>query len=94
MEKTVPECYDCGTKENLKICSEYTAICQKCYDRQLEEARHYKSMREKDPEINQITEDIFLGNEDAATTESILIERGITAICTCGTNLDTPFTSN
>lgn len=55
-------CYECNSKENIKICSEYTAICHKCYDIQAAEARYYKSMREKDPEIDYVDDGVYLGN--------------------------------
>ena len=87
-------CYECQTKENLKICSEDTSICHECYNRQAEEARYYKSMRQKDPEIDYVDDGVYLGNEDAATTEEVLAKHGITAICSCGLHLDQPFKGN
>lgn len=93
-ENNVPTCYECQTTKNIKICSEYTAICQACYDRQAEEARYYKTNREKDPEIDYVDDGIYLGNEDAATTEEILTQHGITAICSCGLHLEQPFKDN
>ena len=42
-------------------------------------------------DCDQITDNIFLGSEDAAMNEEVLKKFNITAICTCGEELATPF---
>ena len=70
-ENMVNTCYECQSTENIKICSEYTAICHECYNRQAEEARYYKSMRQKDPEID------YVRNGDLVRLEHVITRRNI-----------------
>ena len=56
---------------------------------------YYKGLRtNKYPEIDLIEPGLYLGNEDAATSEEILKARQITAICVCGSYLSNPFQNN
>ena len=43
-----------------------------------------KNRADKYPEIDQVEDLLFLGNEDAATTKGILEARQIKAILVCG----------
>ena len=67
-------------------------MCSPCMKIEKELQIHYKNIRGYlSPEIDQIEEGIFLGNEDAAATRNIVDQKGITAICVCGSNLIAKF---
>jgi hypothetical protein len=89
------KCYLCNGVKNLLPYDDVDSICKGCQEEQNRLCQEFKQARTaKFPEIDFIEEGLYLGNEDAATSEDILKEHNITAICVCGSFLDTPFRNN
>jgi hypothetical protein len=62
----------CGDDSDGSIASE-VPICKGCYDAQVKQLMDYKKKNTySDPQINQIIERLYLGNEDASKVKNIL----------------------
>lgn len=73
MQNSLSNCFECGSEEGLIPYDETDSICQKCQQEQLKLMQQFKQARtHKFPEIDMIQEGLYLGNEDAATTLSLL----------------------
>lgn len=62
-------CFLCSSDKDLLEYDDEDGICRPCHDAQTKEAAFYQSQRTTlYPEIDRITDSIYLGNEDAART--------------------------
>ncbi len=81
-------CYFCKSKENIKKFPSNANLCDNCYQREKEEK--YINEKRKTiliPEIDRITDKIFLGNSDAGRDFNKLKTLGITHILIIGSFL-------
>jgi len=82
---------ECGKPEDPTIKGGFR-MCRECWDFEIKMFQEYKRNRKKlEPSIDLIMERLYLGNEDAATTRTILDERKITHVLVAGSHLDMPF---
>jgi protein-tyrosine phosphatase len=88
----VNSCNDCKTSETLIKKYTTTYLCTICYQKE-KESQIATDLRKTFiyPEIDKITEKIYLGNSDAAMDKNKLKELGITDILITGTFLSPMF---
>jgi protein-tyrosine phosphatase len=82
-------CFLCGNEsKNLEeVLDNY--ICKECiFTQQAELKKLDESRTQFYPEINKITENIFLGNQDAARDKDLLKELNITHVLCCASFID------
>ena len=85
------ECISCQCTLNLKV-KNGISICDKCLSINSDFLIKYEKEKVKFyPEINLITNNLFLGNYDAARSKDLLIENQITHVLTCGKDMEFPF---
>ncbi len=81
------ECLICQHKTKLNQVNEFH-LCQYCFIHQKKEQIFIEKKREKFfPEINQISDKVYLGNYDGQKEKEKLKLSGITHILACGANL-------
>ena len=67
-------------------------ICRPCYAEQNSQIVEYKKNKPVlYSECEKITENVYLGNEDAAIDEEMFKKFNFKAVCVCGSSLLTPF---
>jgi protein-tyrosine phosphatase len=77
------KCIFCEKGSEILIYEE-TVFCKKCFDQQLKMTEYYRTSRTKFfPEIDKITEKIYLGNEDGQRDLEKLTSLGVTNILNC-----------
>lgn len=87
-EKEENLCMECG-KENAFISSDGLYLCRDCFYLQKKaiiDSYIYKTTL--NPSYNQITETIFLGNEDSARDKKFLLNNNISNILICAENCE------
>lgn len=82
-----PKCLICESTNIFKVINDFN-YCQKCYEMQRDEFLEMEKNRtEFYPSFNQITEKVYLGNNDAQRDKKLLKDNGITHILMCGNYL-------
>lgn len=77
------ECVFCGSLRDI-IIYEHAVFCRKCFDEQLKMTEFYRKSRTNFfPEIDKITDKIYLGNEDGQRDLHKLKSLGVTHILNC-----------
>lgn len=89
MESICHVCYDEKIEPKMKKVKIY--LCRGCYEKRKRQYYSKDLVTEQKPEIDQITENIFIGNIAAATSKELLKEHNITQIMVCGYYLNTFF---
>ena len=92
-KKRVLHCYICNTVENVLTVNSLP-VCNDCLRLQAEYKDIYESIRkpeQKDPQINTITDSVYLGNYDFASDKEALRGSEITGVLVCGSSLKQHF---
>lgn len=84
-------CYDCKKNKADHSLLGYYEACRPCYDEHIKTMLEFKKERKMFPEINEIEPELYIGNEDAAVTESLIKKHNIASVLACGSHLETPF---
>lgn len=88
-EKKCRECMSSKPDPELRL---PYPLCRRCYDSTAKMMSDYKKSRKNfSPEIDQIEENLFLGNEDAALDKDLLKSKGVTHVLAVGTYLEMRF---
>jgi hypothetical protein len=82
-EEPIPKCYWCGSieKDVFRVGLFY---CRKCYNKEMGDMREIEKNSPGYPEINEITDKLYLGNSDGGKDKQILKQLGVTHILICG----------
>ena len=88
-DKTDLKCSLCNLLKSECNMALGVPICQVCWEMNANEFKNYKYSRTNFfPEIDQITEKVYLGNEDAQRDKENLKKIGVTHILVVGNGLD------
>jgi protein-tyrosine phosphatase len=89
MNNKQQNCVICGYSDIDNIIYNEHSYCKSCYKSQIEQLLEYHKERENlSSEIVQITEKIYLGNQDASQDCELLKSLNISNILVCGNYLD------
>lgn len=81
-------CFFCNTSQK-ELVDKGVLYCIDCYNEELNKLLEYQKSRTTFyPEINQVYENIYIGNYDMARDKQKLNELGITHILCCGSYLE------
>jgi protein-tyrosine phosphatase len=84
MDKEKLNCFFCEKNVNDYTIELDCVICPTCLEEQKAEIKKMEDNRTQFyPEINKITDKIYLGNQDAARDKKLLKEMGITHVLVC-----------
>ena len=86
-------CFLCNTDTNISTVNNMP-VCSDCLSLQAEQTEFHESVRApelKRPDISPITDSLFLGNYDLASSRNDLLTHKITSIVVCGASLKQHF---
>lgn len=82
------KCFLCNSSIYLKLIDK-SFFCENCLNSQLIQLSQFKNNRTKFfPEVNKITDKIYLGNENGSREKGFLKEIGVTNILVCAAKLE------